>query len=203
MLTVSNTGCGIDHDIQDYIFEPFFSTKGERGTGLGLATVLGIVKQHVGNIWFSSKPGKETTFNIYLPVTEEAPVEDQAGERVVADLKGNKIILLVEDEESVRLIINEILQQLGYTVITAKNSYEALAWLASYQGPVHLLLTDVVLPGMNGKELYGKASQERPGLKVLYLSGYTDDVITHRSVLNKGIHFISKPFSINDLACKF
>ncbi len=200
MLAVSDTGCGMDKETRDHIFEPFFSTKGEQGTGLGLATIFGIVKQHYGSIWLYSEPNKGTTFKIYLPITEETPVEEKAIGKTATDLKGTETILLAEDNEQVRHLTHAILQQQGYTVLTAKDGNEALTTLASHEGLVHMLLTDVVMPGMNGRELYEKVAQERPGLKVLYMSGYTDNIIAHRRVLDKGIQFIQKPFSTKDLA---
>ena len=202
ILAVSDAGCGMDNETRGHIFEPFFSTKGERGTGLGLATVFGIVKQHGGNIWLYSEPGKGTTFKIYLPVAEEAAAAEKPSGKTATDPKGTETVLLVEDNDQVRQLAYAILQRQGYTVFAAKDSDEALAKLASFKGPVHLLLTDVVMPGMNGRELYGKAAQNRPGLKVLYMSGYTDDVIAIHGVLDKEVHFIQKPFSTKALAYK-
>jgi signal transduction histidine kinase len=201
-LSVSDTGCGMDQATCEHVFEPFFSTKGDQGTGLGLATVFGIVQQHHGHIRLSSEPNKGTTFHIYLPVTEAASVKETTNDQTVPDLKGTETILLVEDHEQVRELARAILEQQGYTILAAENGQDALAILVSHEGPVHLLLTDVVMPGMNGRELYEKAARERPGLKVLYLSGYTDSIIVHRGLLDKGIQFVQKPFSIQDLSYK-
>ncbi len=202
MMAISDTGCGMDKETRDHIFEPFFSTKGEQGTGLGLATVFGIVKQHRGSISLSTEPGQGTAFKIYLPISAETSVEEKINGIPDIDLRGTETIILVEDDEQVRHLAIAILQRQGYTVFAAKDSDEALAALASHAGEVHMLLTDVVMPGMNGRELYEKMVQERPGLKVLYMSGYTDNVIAQRGIRGKGIQFIQKPFSAKSLAYK-
>ena len=202
MMAVSDTGCGMDEETSNKIFEPFFSTKGKQGTGLGLATVFGIAKQHGGNIWLYSEPGKGTTFKIYLPIAEKMLLEGQPSKKQSADLKGTETILLVEDNEQVRELAYAILKRQGYTVLMAVNGEAALKSLAKHNGPVHLLLTDVVMPGMNGRVLYEKASQQHPEMKALYMSGYTDNVIAHRGVLDQGVQFIQKPFSVKSLAAK-
>jgi len=203
MLAVSDTGCGMDDGLSEHIFEPFFTTKGESGTGLGLATVHGIVKQHGGSIWLYSEPGEGTTFKIYLPVTRETGVEEKFAEKTAAaDLRGTEIILLVEDNEQVREISQAILEQHGYRVLMAENGNEALEVLEKHEDQVDLLLTDVVMPGMNGRELFTKAAEKDPALKVLYMSGYTDSVIAHRGVLKEGVNFIQKPFTVQTLAAK-
>ena len=202
MLAVSDTGCGMDDETREHAFEPFFSTKGEQGTGLGLATVYGIVKQHGGNIWVYSEPDKGTTFKIYLPVSEEARVEEKTTDKKAIDLKGSETILLVEDNEQVRDLARAILRRQGYAVLEAENGPKALTVLASHDDPVHLLLTDVVMPEMNGKELFAKAAEKYPGLKVLYMSGYTANVIDHSVELEKGIAFIQNPFTIQALTAK-
>ncbi|MDM8521864.1 PAS domain S-box protein [Desulfococcaceae bacterium HSG8] len=202
MLAVSDTGSGMDEETRGQIFEPFFSTKGERGTGLGLATVYGIVKQHGGNIWVYSEPGKGTTFKVYLPVSEDVHVETEPLEKPARNQRGSETILLVEDSEQVRDLTHTILERQGYTILMAGNGAEALAVLASHGGHVHLLLTDVVMPGMNGKELFAKAAEKYPGLKVLYMSGYTGNVIAQCGVLDEGIAFIQKPFSVKAMAAK-
>ncbi len=202
MLAVSDTGCGMDEETRKHIFEPFFSTKGENGTGLGLSTVYGIVKQHGGNIWVYSESGKGTTFKAYLPISDEAYVEKRAREELTGDLSGSETILLVEDNKHVRDLGHAILTQQGYTVLVAENGVEALALLASYDSLVHLVLTDVVMPGMNGKELFTRAVNKQPGLRVLYMSGYTDNVIAHQGVLDEGIQFIQKPFTVKGLATR-
>ena len=202
MLAISDTGCGMDDETREHIFEPFFSTKGELGTGMGLATVYGIVKQQGGNIWVYSEPGKGSTFKIYLPVSGEEHVEEEPGESTSADLGGSETILLVEDEEQVRDLAHAILKQQGYTVLVAEDGPEALTVLAAHNDPVDLLLTDVVMPGMNGRFLFAKVSEQQPGIKVLYMSGYTDDTIAHHGVLHKGAAFIQKPFNVQALAAK-
>jgi PAS domain S-box-containing protein len=202
MLAVSDTGCGMDAATCKRIFEPFFSTKGKRGTGLGLATVFGIVKQHNGSIWVYSEPKKGTTFKVYLPITDAVEGGSEIHLQADVDLTGTETILLVEDNQPVRLLVQEILIRQGYTILSATTGEEALAMAADHNGPVHLLLTDVVMPGMNGKELYGKAVATNPGLKILYMSGYTDEVIAHRGVLDSGIAFIQKPFTVEAIAIK-
>ncbi|MEJ2079642.1 MAG: PAS domain S-box protein [Acidobacteriota bacterium] len=202
VLAVRDTGCGMDEETRGHIFEPFFSTKGERGTGLGLSTVYGIVKQHGGSIHVQSRPGQGTTFEILLPATERTGCEPTSRAESAPDSNATETILLVEDDDQVRRLACVVLQRQGYRVLVAGNSDEALSLLASHDGPVHLLLTDVVMPGLNGRELYAKAIQEYPGLKVLFASGYTDDVIAHRGVLDEGVQFIQKPFSVQGLAAK-
>ena len=202
MLSVSDTGCGMDEDTQSQIFEPFFSTKGELGTGLGLATVYGIVKQHNGNIWVYSEPGQGSTFKIYLPVTEQAAVKDEAPPMDPADLNGTETILLVEDNNEVRSTAVTILEQLGYSVLIAENGTEAVEMMSTKGQTVHLLLTDVVMPGMNGKELYAALAGSYPSLKVLYMSGYTDNIIVHHGVLDNGVQLLQKPFTTYSIAAK-
>ncbi len=202
LMAVSDNGCGMDEEVRNQIFEPFFSTKGNLGTGLGLATVYGIVKQHGGNIWVYSEPGKGTTFNVYIPVSEKMDIEKKADKETLPDLTGTETILLAEDNERVMELALDILHLQGYSVITAENGLEALAVLDRHEGPVHLLLTDVVMPEMSGRELSVKAAEKHPGLKVLFMSGYTDNVIAHHGVLDQGIAFIQKPFAINTLAAK-
>ena len=202
MLAVSDTGCGMDESTRQRIFEPFFSTKGERGTGMGLATVFGIIKQHNGSIWVYSEMDHGTTFKVYLPITDATDVEGKSYPQSQGNLSGNETILLVEDNQAVRELVHELLNHQGYTVLPAENGTEALKVINAHDGPVHLLLTDVVMPGMNGKELYRQAVTRYPDLKVLYMSGYTDNVIAHRGVLEDGIAFIQKPFTIEAIAAK-
>ncbi len=200
MLAVSDTGCGIDEETQEKIFEPFFSTKGDQGTGMGLATVFGIVKQHRGDIWVYSEPDKGTTFKVYLPVPEETNIELKPLEKPTGNLCGSETILLAEDNENVRNFTQDLLKNKGYTLIVAENGIEALAVLEAYAGSVHLLLTDLVMPGMNGNELFSQAVGKHPDLKVLYMSGYTDNVISHHGMLEEGVNYIQKPFSVKALA---
>ena len=196
-LVVSDTGHGIDRATQQRIFQPFFTTK-ERGhgTGLGLSTVFGIVKQHGGHIWVYSEMGQGTTFKVYLQVTdrlvETAVPEPPTDER----LAGDETILVVEDEAAVRQLVNSTLESFGYRVLSAGNPHDALSLAAAHNGPLQLLLTDVIMPGLDGRELYQQLSEGRPGLKVLYMSGYTDNAITHHGVLTEGAAFLQKPFAI-------
>jgi PAS domain S-box-containing protein len=202
MLAISDSGCGMDDKTREHMFEPFFSTKGKQGTGLGLATVYGIVKQHGGNIWVYSEPGIGTTFKVYLPASEEIPVIDTTGKKRVTSMKGSETILLVEDNEQVRRLGQTILERQGYTVFVAGNGIKALAVFEEYGGLIQLLLTDVIMPGMDGKELFVKAAAKYPDLKVLYMSGYTGNVIVHRGVLNQKVQFIQKPFTNQGLLTK-
>jgi CheY-like chemotaxis protein len=202
-LIVSDTGCGMDKETMDQIFEPFFSTKGEQGTGLGLATVYGIVKQHGGHIWVTSEQGKGTTFDVYFPVTDE-PATENTNNKVLNTQKigGSENILLVEDDKHVRNLARTVLLRYGYTVIDASSGHDALTLLNSTDLKVDLLLTDVILPELNGKQLYLEAVKIHKDLKVLYMSGYTDDIIANKGVLNEGVDFIQKPFSITALVKK-
>ena len=202
MLALSDTGCGMDEEIRKQIFEPFFSTKGELGTGLGLATVYGIIKQHEGNIFVYSEPGEGTTFKVYLPLYEKEHTEKSIRKEHVENLRGSETILLAEDNEHVRRLTGTILRRHGYTVLEAENGERALSILDGYSGTVNLLLSDVVMPGMNGSELFAQAVKKVPDLKVLYMSGYTDDVIAHHGILDEGIQFIQKPFSLQALTSK-
>ena len=202
LLAVSDTGCGIDNETRMQIFEPFFTTKGKKGTGLGLSTVYGIVKQHLGNVWVDSEIGKGTTFRIYLPISEDQAVINEAIKPPPDNLSGKETILLVEDDEQMLNLSNQILQMQGYITIMAKNGDEALKSLDSHGGDVDLVITDVIMPGMNGKELLAEISKKYNGIKVLYMSGYTDDVIAQHGVLETGTPFINKPFSVESLLVK-
>ncbi len=202
VLAVSDTGLGMDRATKKQIFEPFFSTKGTHGTGLGLATVHGIVMQHGGNISVYSEIGQGTTFKVYLPVSTADNESVEAIETSVENVRGSETVLLVEDSQQVRDLCYHALTVLGYRVLAAKDGPEALQILSSYSDTIHLLLTDVIMPGMNGRELYEKAIEILPDLKVLYMSGYTDNVIAHHGVLKDGVQFIQKPFSVIGLATK-
>ena len=202
MLGFSDTGSGMDKETQEKIFEPFYSTKGQKGTGLGLATVYGIIKQHDGNIWVYSEPGKGTTIKIYLPVDENVDVAQTATRIEPVSFHGSETILLVEDNQEVRTLAQTILEQQGYRVLEAADGLEAIKIIDNSVDNVHLLLADVVLPNMNGKEVYEVAIKKYPSLQVLYMSGYTDNVIAHRGVLDEGINFIQKPFSVHRLGSK-
>ncbi len=201
-VTVSDTGVGMDEATRQMIFEPFFTTKGpEHGTGLGLATVYGIVKQSRGTIWVDSEAGKGTTFTIYLPrVGEHAPESRQA--RAAAAARGTETILIVEDEDALRRVAIRILESAGYTVLSAASGAEALRLLDRCEQTVHLLLTDVVMPGMGGPEVAEGMRRIRPQLKVLFTSGYTDDVVARHGVLDEHAHFIGKPYTIPELTGK-
>jgi signal transduction histidine kinase len=198
MFTVSDTGIGMSEETQARIFEPFFTTKQKgKGTGLGLATVYGIVKQSGGSIWVSSVPGRGTTFKIYLPRVEE-PLERPAVEERPRSLQGKETVLVVEDEEIVRQLVRKILQRLGYRVLVVGTPQEALDIPDTDR--VDLLISDVVLPHMSGRAVAEQLRARRPGLRVLYMSGYTDDAIVHRGVLDPNTPFIQKPFTPDALA---
>jgi PAS domain S-box-containing protein len=201
MLAVSDNGVGMDEETQAHIFEPFFTTKGSNlGTGLGLSTVYGIVKQSGGYIWVYSEPKWGTTFKIYLPLATPALEMDRIVPAVVtAPRQGWETVLLVEDEEVVRQMVFEALQQSGYQVLIAGDPEEALAICDRFQGRLHLLLTDVVMPGMSGRQLAEILCSRDPDLKVLYISGYAENAISQHGVLDPGTAFLPKPFSPNTL----
>lgn len=203
MLAVSDNGCGMDGETQERIFEPFFTTKEVgKGTGLGLSTVYGIVKQSGGNIWVYSEVGRGTTFKVYLPCVDRCTEEFELSTDESKVLIGNETVLLVEDEEMVRDMAKEILQESGYQVLEAKHGHEALLIAEQHHGPIHLMLSDVVMPQMSGRELAEQLTPLRREMKVLYMSGYTDDAIVHHGVLDEGMAFIGKPFTPNALAHK-
>lgn len=203
MLAVGDTGCGMDSETMKHVFEPFFTTKEPgKGTGLGLATVHGIVKQHGGSIQVYSESGYGTIFKIYFPRVDQ-PVESIPVLPPREDTGyGSETILLAEDEESVRRVVTHILGNRGYTVIAAEDADECLRLAHLHKGPIHMLLTDVIMPRMNGRELYRRLSDFLPDLEVLYMSGYTDDVIAHHGILEEGIHLLQKPLSIHILTSK-
>ena len=203
MLAVTDSGVGMDRETQARIFEPFFTTKGiGRGTGLGLSTVYGIVKQNKGYIWVYSEPGEGTTFKVYLP-RSETDVGDLRKKQFPKNLcKGIETILVVEDDETLCNTVKAILEGYGYRIIMAPNGKEAVKMLDSHDGPVHLLLTDVVMPGMSGRDLAIQLQSRIPGIKILYMSGYTDNAIVHHGVLEKDVAFIQKPFTGEGLAGK-
>jgi signal transduction histidine kinase/CheY-like chemotaxis protein len=202
MMAVSDTGTGIDRATQTHIFEPFFTTKEKgKGTGLGLSTVFGIVQQSGGNIWVYSEPGKGTTFKVYLPRVD-AEVDVTRPQVAPPTLYGTETVLLVEDEEQVRKIVLSILRRQGYRVIAAQHAGEALLLCEQHRGPIDLLLTDVVMPQMSGPQLAKRLASTRPEMKVLCMSGYTDDSIVRHGVLETGVAFIQKPVTPTSLAKK-
>jgi PAS domain S-box-containing protein len=196
MLAVSDTGVGMDTETLAHIFEPFYTTKESgRGTGLGLSTVYGIVKQSGGYIWVYSEPGKGSTFKVYLPRVEEA-AEEQVQEKVpFSEERGRETILLVEDEAAVRDLVRTILSGRGYEVVVARDPLHAEEVAGKFPREIHLLLTDVVMPGTSGRELAAKIMAKRPSIRVLYMSGYTENVVTSGGLLEEGLAFLQKPFS--------
>ncbi len=202
MFSISDTGGGMDQDTQSHIFEPFFTTKGTKGTGLGLSTVYGIIKQSGGYIWVYSEIGKGTTFKIYLPRVASprgnaakiaTPVRFQKVE------PGTETILLVEDEANLRYLARQYLEKQGYKVIEAADGAVAMQIAVAHEAVIHLLLTDVIMPGMNGRELAQRISQIRPNVKILYMSGYTENFIGQNGTLDAGVRLLQKPFNLRDL----
>jgi CheY-like chemotaxis protein len=190
----------MDAETQARIFEPFFTTKGQgKGTGLGLPTVYGIVKQSAGYTWVYSELGQGTTFKIYLPAAEGTP---DAAKAIGAVAGGSETVLLVEDEAKLRSLARSVLESRGYKVLEARTSMEALLIPSQYQGPIHLLLTDVVMPALSGRELAEKLTKLHPELKILFMSGYTDDTVVRHGVLESGMAYLQKPFSPDALARK-
>src|SRR5579864_4453294 len=205
MVAISDTGEGMDNETQSHIFEPFFTTKGTKGTGLGLSTVYGIVKQSGGYIWVHSELGRGTTFKIYLPRVAST---GQAVAHVAAPVEyrrvepGTETILLVEDEANLRYLARQYLEKQGYKVIEAADGAVAMQIAVAHEAVIHLLLTDVIMPGMNGRELAQRISEIRPNVKILYMSGYTENVIGHNGTLDVGVHLLQKPFNLRDLKGK-
>ncbi len=203
MLAVSDTGVGMDEETQTHIFEPFFTTKEQgRGTGLGLSTVYGIVKQSDGHIRVYSEPGKGTTFKIYLPRVEENGVKEKEQPKSKSLPRGNETVLVVEDDDALLNMAERILATAGYNVLKAANGGEALVLCEQLKNPVHLLLTDVVMPVMSGVDLAERLVQIMPGIKKLYMSGYTKGLISEKPLLEEGVQFIGKPFRLSALLLK-
>ncbi len=202
MIAVSDTGTGMDSETLAHIFEPFFTTKEVgKGTGLGLATVYGIVKQSGGHVWVYSEPGRGTAFKIYLPRVTE-PVEGVGAATAPTTLQGTETILVVENEAPVRELARRMLEAKGYTVLTAAAPADALALVERHPEPIHLAVTDVILPGMDGPALARRLEQVRPGLRVLFVSGYANEAIVHQGVLDPGVAYLPKPFTAEALARK-
>ncbi len=204
LLSVSDTGRGIDRLVMERLFEPFVTTKERgKGTGLGLSMAYGIVRQHGGSISARSEPGKGTTFHIVLPRAAGTPRKAPApagseGE----DLSGKETIMVVEDTPGVRELASRVLQRRGYRILQAESGEQAIQRAALFEAKIDLLLTDVVMPGINGRELYRRLGAERPALRVLYMSGYSNEVIALHGVLEQGVAYLQKPFSVEKLARK-
>ncbi|RJP74685.1 MAG: response regulator, partial [Desulfobacteraceae bacterium] len=202
LLAITDTGCGMGKEELGHLFEPFFTTKEVgNGTGLGLATIYGIVKQNNGFINVYSEPGKGTVFKVYIPrARSSGEIETEEVRKKPA--RGTETVLLVEDEQPILKLGQAVLERFGYTVLPARTPGEAQVFAERHPGPIHLLITDVVMPQMNGRDLWKKIAAVRPEIRTLYMSGYTADVIAHHGVLEEGVHFLQKPFSIQALAAK-
>ncbi len=202
MLAVTDTGVGMDAVTRGRIFEPFFTTKGpSQGTGLGLSTVYGIIRQSGGHIRVDSEPGRGTTFRIYLPQVDAAEHAERSARRVAVS-GSRETVLIVEDEPAVRHLATRFLQASGYHVVTASSGTEALVLLEGLDRPVHLMLTDVVMPGMTGRDLAVRLAAGRPEMKVLYTSGFTDDTVLRQGVIDSAAHFVAKPYTMEELSRK-
>jgi len=196
VLAISDNGCGMDQETLSHIFEPFYTTKEQtKGTGLGLSTVYGIVKQSGGSIFVYSEPGKGATFKIYLPRIDQ-PVSRTMDPQVEVDtLRGSETVLVVEDEEAVRKLVDQTLRKYGYEVLEATNGTEALQICGTHPTPIRLMITDVVMPGMSGRELAARLREHHPEVRVLYMSGYTDDAVVRHGLLDASMFFLQKPFT--------
>src|SRR5689334_16558469 len=204
MIAVTDTGTGMSEETQAHMFEPFFTTKEKgKGTGLGLATVYGIIKQSGGFIWVYSELGQGTTFKIYLPrVQESANVAKEQAPAPARAAHGTETVLLAEDEAPVRAVARQVLERHGYTVLEAPSAEAALDIAARYSGAIHLLLTDVIMPGLSGRELANRLADLRPEARVIFMSGYTDDAVTRHGVLEPGLAYLQKPFTPDTLGQK-
>jgi len=203
VLTVTDTGHGMDEQTIEHIFEPFYTTKGlTKGTGLGLATVYAIVQQSRGWISVQSKPGAGSVFQIYLPSIEGDDLAETTAVPQGAQLRGSETVLVVEDEVDVRTFAVSALEAYGYRVLDACDGAQALGLSGHFRDNIDVLLTDVVMPGINGRELAERFKSARPGIAILYTSGYTDDVIAHRGVLDASVAYLPKPYTAGDLVAK-
>jgi CheY-like chemotaxis protein len=202
-LVVADTGEGIPATVLPHIFEPFFTTKDVgKGTGLGLATVYGIIRQLGGYVAVASTPGRGAALTIYLPAAASSPAPSVSEASLDEVPRGDETVLVVEDDDGVRRLATDMLRMQGYTVLDACNGEDALKCAEEHDGPIALLLTDVIMPGMNGRELAERLTATRPGLKVLFVSGYTDDQVLRRDILGAEVAFLQKPFTIDSLIRK-
>jgi two-component system cell cycle sensor histidine kinase/response regulator CckA len=202
LLAVSDTGAGMDQATQARLFEPFFTTKGSgKGTGLGLSTVFGIVKQSGGSVEVYSEPGRGTSVKVYLPrIDQPAAIEAQDERKKVA--RGSETILLVEDDEMVRTLVRETLLREGYRILDAPGPIEAKKISEQHKGPIQMMITDVVMPKINGRDLADQLTSKRPDMRVLYMSGYTDNAVLNSGILEKEVAFLQKPFTPTSLTEK-
>ena len=202
-LIIADTGVGMGDEIKAHLFEPFFTTKQpDHGTGLGLSIVFGIVKQNAGHIWVDSEEGQGTIIQIYLPRTDKVESQGLPGATPASALQGSETILVVEDYAAVRDLATQILKSHGYHVLAAKDGAEALRISREYDHPIHLLLTDMVMPGMNGRELAEQLQSQRPGIRILYMSGYNDRLLEDPGALGEGVAFLAKPLTVESLTEK-
>jgi len=203
MLAVSDTGIGMDKETQEHIFEPFFTTKGiGKGTGLGLSTVYGIVKQNNGFIWTYSESGQGSTFKIYLPKAKGGVASEKKEQHPETELGGSETVLIVEDDDNLRKLAQKALKQYGYRVLKAENGEDALRVSDEHDGSIQILITDVVMPKMGGKEIAERLQPLYPQMKVIYMSGYMDNAIVRHGVLAPGLNFLEKPFTLENLVRK-
>ena len=203
MLAVSDNGVGMDPEQQARLFEPFYTTKDRgKGTGLGLSTTYGVVKQSGGSIWVYSERGQGTTFKIYLPRSEQPLDEPAESPALAAPLNGTETALLVEDEPEVRGLVEKILRMYGYTVLSAASPAEAIALSKNRPATIDILVTDVIMPGMNGPTMIDKITPQYPNVKVIFISGYAEDVFVNNYGSERSFNFLSKPFTLKQLASK-